>query len=290
VVPAAIVGGILWLVYAARHGRSAFYQADISAPYPNRVKNFFTDLLPRAFGGKLPEAFGYFGGSVGRLLFWPLLLVAVGAFVGKARDASRRRPLEPLFATAIAFPFVASAARISVLSDEPRYALLLAPVVALLVSWVLVSTKARVVASIVVVVFGVVFIASMLRWVDHRPQNEDIGPPSLASAERLLARIGVDRVYADYWIAYRLTFDTEERIIASPVLSARNDDFAAQVAAAPVTPYVVYSGDVYDTRFGPALRGAGIAYRRFAAGNYAVYLPDRPVAPTRFEAIWLLDP
>jgi hypothetical protein len=47
---------------------------------------------------------------------------------------------------------------------------------------------------------------------------------------------------------------------------------------------------VYDTRFGPALRDAGIAYRRFSAGNYAVYLPDRPVAPTRFEAIWQLDP
>jgi hypothetical protein len=290
IIPAAIVGGLPFLVYAARHGRSAFYQSEVASSYPSRLKNFFTDMLGRAFGGKIPITPDWLGGAIGQVLFFGVLAAFVVALVMRLRaSASQRRALEPLLVTAIAYPFLATFPRVSTFTDEPRYVLLLAPFVVLLLSYVLTTDLARVMVAAAAIVLAFVFVASMLSWVDRRPQSEDVAPPTLAPIERLLGRAHVRHAYADYWIAYRLAFDDDD-VVASPVLSVRGPALAREVAARPTTPFVVYRGDVYDRRLGPALRAAGIGYRRLVAGEYALYLPDRAVDPARFERIWLLDP
>jgi 4-amino-4-deoxy-L-arabinose transferase-like glycosyltransferase len=291
IIPAAMVGGLPFLVYAARHGKSAFYQSEVASSYASRLKNFFTDMLGRAFGGKIPITPDWLGGAIGKTLFLGLLTAFVVALVMRVRaDGSRRRQLEPLVVTAVAYPFLATFPRLSTFTDEPRYVLLLAPIVVLLLSYVLTTDVVRVLVSAGAILLAIVFIASMLSWVDRRPQSEDIAPPTLAPIERLLARQHVDHVYADYWIAYRLMFGTDGDVVASPVLSVRRRAFAQEVAGRPATPFVVYRGDVYDRRLGPALRGAGVRSRRLTAGEYALYLPDRAVDPAQFERIWLLDP
>jgi Dolichyl-phosphate-mannose-protein mannosyltransferase len=290
IVPAAIVGGLPFLAFAATHGRSAFYQTEVASSYPDRLKNFFTDMVPRAFGGKIPITHDWLGGGAGHLLFLVLLAAAVIALLWRIRDASQRRVLEPLLVTAAAYPFLATFPRLSSFTDEPRYVLLLAPIVVLLLSYVITTTSARAVVAAGAIVLGIAFVASTLAWVDDHPQSEDIGPPTLGPIERLLDRLDIDHVYADYWIAYRLTFDTDDDVIASPVLAERNNHFAAEVAAQPLTPYVVYGGDPYDRGLAPALREAGIGFRRLQAGEYALYLPDRPVEPSRFDEVWLQSP
>jgi hypothetical protein len=290
VVPAGIVGGLPWLLYAARHGRSAFYQTEVASSYPERLKNFFVDMVPRAFGGKVPFSLDWLGGTAGHVAFLLLLVVALVAVGVRLRDVDARRRLEPLIVTAAAYPFLATVPRVSSFTDEPRYVLMLAPVVVLLLSSTITTTAARAMVGLGAIALGAVFVVASLAWSDdHRP-DDGLAPPGLGSIERLLERRGIDHVYGDYWIAYRLMFDTDERVTASPVLSVRNDEFAAEVAAGRETPYVVYAGDVYDREFGPALHEAGISFERLVTGDYALYLPDRPVEPDRFEDIWLQSP
>ena len=47
------------------------------------------------------------------------------------------------------------------------------------------------------------------------PQPVPYAPRSFAPLIATLDRLGIDHVYADYWIAYRLDFATQERIIAA---------------------------------------------------------------------------
>lgn len=47
------------------------------------------------------------------------------------------------------------------------------------------------------------------------PVQPPVAPRDLGPLISTLDDLGVDRVYADFWLAYRLTFDTDERIIAA---------------------------------------------------------------------------
>jgi len=105
--------------------------------------------------------------------------------------------------------------------------------------------------------------------------------------ENVLDRLGVSRVYADYWIAYRLAFDTDERIVAT------NDQFdRAVVRGGQVTPvpsdgvryrpfqrtggaarhgFVFFRADEATIPIVRLLREHG--YRRVVVGPFVVFAP-----------------
>ena len=49
------------------------------------------------------------------------------------------------------------------------------------------------------------------------PRGLPVAPRDFGGLVSTLDGLGLDHVYADYWIAYRLAFDTRERIIASQI-------------------------------------------------------------------------
>ncbi len=49
----------------------------------------------------------------------------------------------------------------------------------------------------------------------RRPSSAAEGSPRPRPAVATLDDLGLDRVYADFWLSYRLTFDTDERIVAA---------------------------------------------------------------------------
>jgi hypothetical protein len=102
----------------------------------------------------------------------------------------------------------------------------------------------------------------------------DLGPAIAA-----LDRAGVTEVYADYWVAYRLAFETEERIVASPSWGIdRYPPYTARVEAAARPAWVVTVGPQLDALVA-ALDRLGVPADVVAAGEMAVVLPARPVAP-----------
>jgi hypothetical protein len=103
-----------------------------------------------------------------------------------------------------------------------------------------------------------------------------------------LDRLDLDRVYAEYWLAYRLSFDSEERIIAAQN-EFKDVTFEGGVAILPSPVnlrYVPYERQVQRARHGfvfyreilesipivDALERKG--YRRHDAGEYVILAPD----------------
>jgi hypothetical protein len=90
------------------------------------------------------------------------------------------------------------------------------------------------------------------------PVPDDLGP-----ALAVLRREGIDRVRADYWIAYRITWESDEEIVADSTGVTRDARAEHLVDEADRVAEVRVRGD--DE---PAPAG----YRRIEAGDWAVFV------------------
>src|SRR5207245_2555987 len=74
-------------------------------------------------------------------------------------------------------------------------------------------------AAFLLAAFGL-SLAGLLTMRDqglYAPLDQDVRVPSdLSPLLETLHAHHVDRVFADYWLAYRLSFETDEHIIATP--------------------------------------------------------------------------
>ena len=194
-----------------------------------------------------------------------------------------------LYLTAAVFPFVYALSEKATASSDPRYTLVLAPCLVLIAAQVDVDPAAR--------------RRRARRWRCSSRRSGSIradgwrkthagerGPSAPRSLEPLVAtldRLGVSRAFANYWVAYRLDFDTRERIIAVENgfdrLELRNGDvvpardpsvrwraYENEVRAAP-------HGFVFFAEFMPPQSVtrtlARHGYRRVATGPFVVYYP-----------------
>jgi hypothetical protein len=102
----------------------------------------------------------------------------------------------------------------------------------------------------------------------------DLGP--LVSA---LDTLGLNHVYADYWLAYRLDFDTRERIVAVESRFAAVPPLQEDVRYRPYERevqrarhgFVFYRPTVDSVAIVPQLEQRG--YRRHVVGSYVIYAP-----------------
>jgi hypothetical protein len=78
-------------------------------------------------------------------------------------------------------------------------------------------------------------------------------------------------VLANYWIAYRITFESDEHVIASPSGFWRYKPYRDAVAADPRPARVFLEGSAVERRERPGLLRRG--YERIRADGFAVYVP-----------------
>ena len=142
-----------------------------------------------------------------------MAVIALALWLALRRRSER---LEPLLVIALAAPFIYALSPYAWIVDEPRYLTVLAPVAALLLAIPLARAPAAALGIAVALALTVVALASMHRHdlarvsQDGRPVPDDVGP-----ALRALEQRHATRVVAPYWIAYRLTFESDRRVIAT---------------------------------------------------------------------------
>jgi hypothetical protein len=112
-------------------------------------------------------------------------------------------------------------------------------------------------------------------------------PRDLSGLISTLDTLGLDHVYADYWLAYRLDFDTRERIVAveSRFTGLRLDRGQAVPSSNVEVRYPPYAREVLRARHGfvfyrqivgsvPVVaRLERLGYRRHLVDSYVVYAP-----------------
>lgn len=178
---------------------------------------------------------------------------------------------------ALAYPFIFSWSSQAWHVNEPRYFFLLAPIVVILaVSAIRKWTPQLFVTAVCVAVLsstaGLSFAGAgnaTFGMAPNVPLGEDISPLIEALDDN-----GVLHIYANYWIAYRVVYETDERIIAYPEEGKiRIPEHAAEVAADPAAAHVFLIGSSSGPPYTSALDASGVPYSRVEAGPFVIYIP-----------------
>jgi hypothetical protein len=295
--PLAIAGFLLgaapWIVANIRHDwYSLHFGADESSKV-GHLHNLFVATLPTALGLRLPFSLAWLPGVVvGAALY----VAAIAFFVWLL--VRRWRRLEPLLVVALVFPVLYYFSPYTWLNTEPRYLVLFAPIVCLLAASVL-TTFPRAAAGIAVAL--VLTVAGLVQMDRHNLavfHSEGTTVPSdFGPLLRTLDEHGVKHAYGSYWVAWRISFESKERVVAAAYSArhyARRDGrvvpldgelgrwppFFHATARDPRSAYVFLAAGNFERRLAPVLRSTG--YRKIETRDFDVYLP--PATATKSSA------
>jgi len=268
-LPGLVVGALPWLAWNATHGWNAVLPRSVAGErttYLERLWDFFSIVLPSWLGLRVPYSLDWVPGR------WPGLLVLVLALCGFAIVLVRRPPrLEPLLVVGAAFPFLYAASSFTFFVDEPRYLVFVAPVPALLLGALLVRAGPAG-AGLALAVAATISAAGLMQLEDQGRYSPLRVQADLGPVLETLERHDVRHVLANYWIAYRITFESEERVIASPSGFWRYKPYRDAVAADPRPGRVFLEGSALERQERSALVRRG--YERLRVDGFVVYVPD----------------
>lgn len=270
VVAGGLLGSAPWLFINVTMG---FPSLETGAPEVGtpleRLRGFFAVLVPATF-----RLFWPVGGRGDLVVLWSVVAVLVAyaawSVVAAMRARDARRVLLPL-AGGLALAVVVQAG-FPVVESAARYVAFLLPVIAAaaaaLVAW------SRVLA--VVVAAGAVVATTVSVWQATSGLTDDglsafgAGVPEVVE---YLDATDSSRVYASYWLSFRITAQSGEEVIAAPLTNVRYEPYRQSVEQASQrddrTVLVVYPDQPNDTLLStdPALP----PHTRTVVGGYAVY-------------------
>ena len=293
-VAAAALGALPWLVWNTGHGWESLRQGDAGAPLRS-LRLLASPTLPMLVGLRVPLSAKLLLPSVATYAVYLglIALFLVGAYKARQREASL------LYVVAAVFPFLyALSSTTAEAISNPRYAMVLVPVLALLVGQFGRSTVSAAAILALACLVSVVTLQRMNDWFEGTPrattQARGLGPRDTVqlvprNLDKLVAalnRLHVDHLYTDYWLAYRLDFDSHERITAvenrlvgmrfvagkavPTQLDARFEPFAHAVRRAN-HGFVFYRKLAASAAVIPVLERHG--YRRHDAGAFVILTP-----------------
>jgi hypothetical protein len=154
---------------------------------------------------------------------------------------------------------------------EGRYLYFFASLLPLFVCYVM---QYRV-GQVAVLGFVAITAVAFIRDYGTRPQG-----PTVTAIARALDANGYHTAVANYWIAYNLTYATDEHIISSPLPGQVGARFAPYIreiqSSRPAYIFVNLHSGTHDVRLIHALEQAKIGYRVITAGAYVAVLPEKP--------------
>jgi dolichyl-phosphate-mannose-protein mannosyltransferase len=269
-LPAAAVGALPWLAWNATHGWNAVLPRSVAGSettYFERFRDFFGVVLPEWLGVRLPYSLDW---TPNRAVGVAVVVLALCAF---ALVLVRRPPrMELLLLVGAAFPFLYASSSFTFFVDEPRYLVFLAPIPALLLAAGLVRAGLipTAVALLCLGTFSAVGLVQMERQGRYSPLRV---PSNIDPVLETLERHHVRHVLANYWIAYRITFESRERIVASPSGFWRYRPYHDAVAAEPLPGRVFLEGSRNEREARESLVRMG--YERLLVDGFVVYVPRR---------------
>lgn len=283
-VPGAIVGSLPWLYYNLTHDLASLREppVPVESTYLERLRLFITDMLPKGLG---------FQWSTTDI--WPLhplspILYAVALLALGVVAYRHRSRLSLLIAVAVGYGLVLAVPASSSYVREPRYALFLIPVVAVVAAVGVVSLVRAPLAQVgilaVAVLLSIAGLQAMIDFQEENPGQHDVAPPPLDPLIEELEERQVTHVFADYWIAYRLSFRTDREILATPTDFVRYAPHHEEVLAERAATYVVHLGAPKDDALRAELDRTGIGYDREEVGAFAVFELEEFTPPDRLPA------
>ena len=270
-LPGFVIGIAPWLAWNLRNSWLSLDLSPVASEqstFVDRVVNLFHYVLPTWLGLRVPFSLDWL---LGPIVGWIGLAAAIAGF---AVLVARRRPgLEPLLLATAMFPLLYGLSKFTYYFEEPRYVVYLSPVIALLAGSAFATPARAAVALSVALALSVAGLVQMDREEQFQPVAQDVRVPSdLGPVLDLLEREGQTRVLANYWIAYRLSFESAERVIATSTGFVRYQPHDRLVRRSDHPARVYVQGSEVEARARPGLASRG--YRRLETGGFVVYVHD----------------
>ena len=248
--------------------------------YPSRFGFFFVEGLPGALGFRAVYTHDWIAGLLGVLAYLAVLGV-IGWSLHRSWPGLRRFTAVGWAAIGFAaYPFVYAAVPFVMDDGNLRYTFFVVPFVALILARAIDTQRGAAIAlalTLFVSLVGLQRLYVISEVEDNQYRVGGVG--DLSAAIAVLEREGIDAVYGDYWVAYRLTFETEERIIAASSAGIqRYDPYSRHVRGSDRSAWVVDDGRQLDELLA-GLAELGVTAEVTEAGEMAVVIPDRPVDP-----------
>lgn len=317
VVAAVLLGALPWLAVNVGHRYPSLQTPPAvlhGSTFTQRLATFFSHVAPLVLGLRLRSTGGWLVPSpLGFALYVLLgaLLIAWSVVL-----AYRHRVLLPMLWLA-PFPFLYAYSSYAVYWNDGRYALYLAPLLALLVAsgvyglrqWSrLPGWSGRCLPALAVIVALTMSLTAAARLAPYTPLATSGGARStwtswrsdpnrqwLGPLVRTLEGPPVCHAYAGYWVAYVLMFESKGGVVASdpgddrypPYLAAvERSSRQAWVFARPSTLHqlnTVAGTHQWDPSIGlgdfeRALSGRHVPYRSAVAGLFEIVYPQRAVS------------
>jgi hypothetical protein len=283
-VPLAILGALPSVVFNIRHDWASL-SPPITDPssYQHRLRVYVSPLLPMMLGLRTPFTQERLLPGILTYLIYAIL---AGLFVYGAYR-SRHEAVSMLYLAVATYPFIYAISPQTFFEQEPRYLVVLSPLLVLLLvqlarNWLRVAVALALACAI-----SFVTLQRLDTYFRTVPSQPPIAPRDISPLVATLDRLKINRVFATFWTTYRLDFDTRERIIAtqSKILRlrwvngraiavhnrwARWVPYEREVQAAPRSAFVLLRRETHAHR--PAMvRLEAWGYRRYVVGPYLVY-------------------
>jgi hypothetical protein len=286
---AFLVGGLAgsfpWWFWNLRHGWASLKAPELGRESAGGALAHLGLILSRSLpilagGGQIRHTYFHVVFPYSRFL---VLLLLAGILTFPLRDALRGDRFQRLlFLTLLAVVFTAMWPK-RLVPTEPRYLFSYYALVPPLVGAGLVSVGRRRGSRRVAWGLGAILLlvhASSIRVAYRHLKNDDTQVTApLTEVLHAIQEAGVKYVYANYWTAYRLTFESDERIIATPIPgeeAIRYEPYEKEVGSTPEASFVLLSPR--SGCFESYLHENDLAYRRTDVREFAIFSKVAPEA------------
>jgi hypothetical protein len=265
-----VVGVSPWLVHMTEHGWPESAYATYQVTYPERIRNFVTELLPRAFGLRSPDGVWLTPSALAITAAAVLILGAVGGLLLLVIYTGA--PAVPLLiAGLLAFPCLALFAPLGFFRDA-RYSLPFLPQLLVgLGAWVLLLPARLRDSPWLPAIVPTVWVILLCVPVLHLQTGWQTDDPDRA-AERVVYELrNRDLRYlgGDYWGTYLIDYLADGDMAAKADYPTRLAGEAGQVDSADPAKVAF----IYLTGQKPALKLPKDQYQMVTVGPYDLYLP-----------------
>lgn len=276
---ATLVGALPWLVSNVRNDWYSFESPPPGGTALDRLQNLAVSTLPSALGVRLPFTLDWVGGlPVGPVLY----AVSLGAIALTVRRYGAR--LGPLVPVLVLFPAFYAASPYAWMTIEPRYLVPIGPVLALLIVPAGGTARRSAALAGALALLALVGVVQLVRANPPVVVREGVRiPADIDPLVRALEKREVRHVFTDYWLAWRIVFETDERIVAvpedqtapfaNPPEHGRYPPFYRRVASDRRSAHVFIRGSTREPEERRRLTAAG--YRLVREGSFLIYVRPR---------------
>jgi hypothetical protein len=270
-LPAFVIGAGPWLIYNIVHAwPSVANLPTINADPLDRLEALFFGGLPIALGTKVPFTEEWIRPILGPLVY----AIGLGAIVTAVRTTREETQITVWLLTWFVILWALIPAEAYVGSG--RYFFFLSPTIALLLSSVPKADTGRI--AILVCCVGLTAFGLFLM------RDIPVGfVPDIDPLIQGLNAADVDHVVTGYWVAYKLVWETNEEIVATPRWANRYPAYTDEVRQANRVAYVYNGREPAQLENAQAMREfiavGNLSHVELVAGEYVVIIPGRVVVP-----------